>query len=234
MLLEIQNLHAGYDGYEVLHGVSLSCNAGECVALIGSNGAGKSTILKAAYGLARVMAGEVEFGGEAISGLPTHARIENGLGFVPQGRLVFPNLTVEENLDMGGYLLDHKETLAANKDKQFSRFPMLFTKRREKAGTLSGGQQQQLAVARALMTSPKLMMLDEPTLGLSPKLMHEVFETIEGLRADGTGILVVEQNVRLVLEYADRGYLLANGEVRFAGSAKDLGHEDRMRACFLK
>jgi branched-chain amino acid transport system ATP-binding protein len=214
MLLEIQSLSAGYGELSVLRDVSIGVDDGEMVVLIGPNGAGKSTVLKSVVGLTNRTAGRITFQGKDITRLPTHALLEEGIGFVPQGRLVFPTLTVKENLEMGGYLLDHKETLISNMESVFARFPVLREKQREQAGNLSGGQQQQLAIGRALMMSPKLLMLDEPSLGLSPKLMHEVFQKLEEIRQSGTTVLVVEQNVRLALKYVDRGYLLANGEIR--------------------
>jgi ABC-type branched-subunit amino acid transport system ATPase component len=234
MLLQINNLSAGYGGLQVLRGVDIQVEPGEMVALIGPNGAGKSTVLKSVVGLTDKTGGTVVFRDKDITKLSAPSVVEEGIGFVPQGRLVFPNMTVEENLDMGGYLLNHRETIAKNKEEVFGHFPALREKRNEQAGNLSGGQQQQLAIGRALMTSPALLMLDEPSLGLSPKLTHEVFEELKRLRSEGVAILVVEQNVRLVLAYADRGYLLVSGEVRVAGSAAELGREELMRSAFLR
>ncbi len=234
MLLAVENLSAGYGELSVLRGVSFALQEGEMVVLIGPNGAGKSTVLKSVVGLTNRTSGRIEFQGKDVAALPTHARLEEGIGFVPQGRLVFPTLSVRENLEMGGYLIDHKETLRANLESVFERFPVLRGKECELAGRLSGGQQQQLAIGRALMTSPKLLMLDEPSLGLSPKLMHEVFHTLEKIRQSGTTILVVEQNVRLALRYVDRGYLLVNGEIRAAGSAKELADPALMHEAYLR
>lgn len=234
MLLHIDNLCAGYGDLHVLEDVSLSVGVGEMVVLIGPNGAGKSTVLKSIYGLTTKTSGRILFDDQDVTRLPTHGLIEQGIGFVPQGRLVFQTLTVEENLEIGGYLIDHKEILRANTQHVYKTFPILREKRSERAGNLSGGQQQQLAIGRALMTKPKLLMLDEPSLGLSPKLMHEVFEVLQHLREEGTTILVVEQNVRLALRYVDRGYLLANGKIRLEGTAAELGKEDVMRAAYLK
>lgn len=232
-LLSIQNLTAGYGELRVLENVSLQIEPGEMVVLIGPNGAGKSTVLKSVFGLTTKTNGTIHFRDREISDLPTHSLIEEGIGFVPQGRLVFPTLTVEENLEMGGYLVDHKETMRANLERVYTTFPALREKRRAQAGTLSGGQQQQLAIGRSLMMRPELLMLDEPSLGLSPKLMHEVFETLEELRQAGTTIFIVEQNVRLALTYVDRGYLLAGGTIRFSGRAAELGNEDLMRDAYL-
>lgn len=232
-LLSIQNLTAGYGELHVLENVNLEIEPGEMVVLIGPNGAGKSTVMKSVFGLTTKTRGSILFRGRDMTKLPTHSLIEEGIGFVPQGRLVFPTLTVQENLEMGGYLIDHKETMKANLERVYTTFPALREKHRAQAGTLSGGQQQQLAIGRSLMMSPELLMLDEPSLGLSPKLMHEVFQTLEKFRQSGTTILVVEQNVRLALQYVDRGYLLAAGRIRFAGSATELRNENLMRDAYL-
>jgi branched-chain amino acid transport system ATP-binding protein len=233
MLLDLKNISAGYGDHEVLRGISLEVKEGEIVALIGPNGAGKSTVLKTIIGLIKKTGGQVLWEGGDISGLPTHSLLEEGIGFVPQGRLVFPSLTVRENLEMGGYLIDHRETLAANLEQALARFPVLKPRLAAKAGSLSGGEQQMLAIGRALMMSPKLLMLDEPSLGLSPRIVHEVYEKLMEIRSAGTALLVVEQNVRLVLSHAERGYLLAAGQVRFAGAAAELGDERRMHEAYL-
>ncbi len=234
MLLTVDNLSAGYGDLQVLRGVTLQVGEGEMVVMIGPNGAGKSTVLKSIYGLTQKTEGSIFFDGKEITTLPTHALLEAGIGFVPQGRMMFPSLTTKENLEMGGYLLNHRETLANNLESVYERFPILREKERALAGNLSGGQQQQLAIGRALMMTPRLLLLDEPSLGLSPKLMHELFEKLEGIREAGTTILFVEQNVRLALQYADRGYLLANGQVRVAGSAEELARPELMHEAFLR
>ncbi len=233
MLLEIKNLSAGYGDLEVLRDVSVSVAHGEAVVLIGPNGAGKSTILKSVVGLTTKTSGTIEWKGRDITRMPTHALLEEGIGFVPQGRLVFPSLTVRENLEMGGYLIDHRETLEKNLASVFGHFPALRTKQKERAGDLSGGQQQMLAVGRALMMTPELLMLDEPSLGLSPKITQELFEKLKEIQAAGTTLLIVEQNVRLALRYVDRGYLLAAGRIKFAGTAHELGSEKLMREAYL-
>lgn len=233
MLLHIENLTAGYGELQVLFDLSLHVGAGEFVVMIGPNGAGKSTVLKSVYGLTTKTAGRIVFDGTDMTNLPTYALIEQGIGFVPQGRLVFPSLRVRENLEVGGYLINHKATMRENIEHVFQTFPVLKDKQKEFAGNLSGGQQQQLAVGRALMMRPKLLMLDEPSLGLSPKLMREVFGVLVKLRKEGMTILVVEQNVRLALSYADRGYLLANGKIRLSGTSKELGREEVMQGAFL-
>src|SRR3989344_1421929 len=179
MLLEIKNLKAGYGDREVLRDVSLGVNEGEIIALIGPNGAGKSTVLKSIAGLTTKTEGKIFWKGQNITKLPTHALLEEGIGFVPQGRLVFPSLTVLENLEMGGYLLNHKETLEKNLENVFRYFPALRNRSKIPAGSLSGGEQQMLAIGRALMMTPELLMLDEPSLGLSPKITGEVFEKLK-------------------------------------------------------
>lgn len=232
-LLQITNLSAGYGDLQVLRDVSLAVEPGEFVALIGPNGAGKSTILKSIYGLANVTGGTMQFDGKDFTKLPTHALLEQGISYVPQGRIVFPSLTVYENLEMGGYLLNDKRTVEANIAAVYDRFPALSEKQKAKAGNLSGGQQQQLAIGRALMLTPKLLMLDEPSLGLSPKLQTEVFEKLKELQENGMTILCVEQNVRLVLRHADRGYLLTNGEIKLSASSEELSRPEVMQGAFL-
>lgn len=233
-ILEIKNLDAGYGDLQVLRGVSLLVDSGEFVAMIGPNGAGKSTILKSLFGLARVIAGSIALDGREITRLPTHALIEEGIGYVPQGRIVFPSLSVKENLLMGAYLLNHKKAIEANLQSVLDRFPMLRQKQTFMAGDLSGGQQQQLAIGRALMMTPRVLLLDEPSLGLSPILQTEVFEKLKELQQSGITILCVEQNVRLVLRYADRGYLLANGQIRLSASAQELGKPEVMEQAYLR
>ncbi len=233
-ILNIQSLSAGYGDLAVLHDVSLQVEPGEFVALIGPNGAGKSTVLKSIYGLARVTAGTIQFDGKDVSKFPTHALLEEGIAYVPQGRIVFPSLSVKENLEMGAYLLNDRKAVAANLEAVFDRFPMLREKQKAKGGELSGGQQQQLAIGRALMMTPKVLLLDEPSLGLSPKLQTELFEKLIELKNAGMTILCVEQNVRLVLRYADRGYLLSNGQVRLSASAEDLGKPEVMEQAYLR
>ncbi len=233
MFLEIKNLSAGYGGFEVLRRVSLSLAAGEAVVLIGPNGAGKSTVLKSVMGLTTQTGGQIFWQGQEMASWPTHARLRVGLGFVPQGRLIFSSLTVQENLEIGGYLIDRQEVLKENLAAVFDHFPVLRQKQKERAGALSGGEQQMLAIGRALVTRPKLLMLDEPSLGLAPKVTQEVFQKLMAIKAAGATLLIVEQNVRLALRYVDRGYLLAGGEVRFAGQAKELSNEKLMREAYL-
>ena len=217
----------------VLHDVSLGIDPGEIVVLIGPNGAGKTTVLKSIFHLVNVTKGRVEYEGENITKLPTHALLEMGIAFVPQGRLVFSHLTVEENLRMGGYIFDNKETVTEALQKIFHQFPILQEKPRELAGNLSGGQQQLLALGRALMVEPKVLLLDEPSLGLAPVIVQEIFQEFKKIQERGIAILLVEQNVRMALTVASRGYLLAQGQVRFAGTAKELGHPKVLQEAYL-
>lgn len=233
MFLQIKNVCAGYKGNEALHNVSLALEPKEAVCLIGPNGAGKSTVLKSIMGIAQVSSGEIFWKGREITRLPAHTVFEGGIGYVPQGRLVFARMTVRENIEMGGYLLNHRETFEKNFESVFARFPVLKKKSRMKAGFLSGGEQQMLAIGRALMMVPDLLMLDEPSLGLSPKVIHEVFEKLEEIRVAGTALLIVEQNVRLVTKHTSRGYLLAGGKIKFFGSSLELGSEKLMHASYL-
>lgn len=233
MMLQIKNLTAGYGAMEVLHNVSLHADQGEVVALLGPNGSGKTTILKSIFSLADVIKGEVWFRDKDITKVPTHSLLEMGIAYVPQGRLVFANLSVRENLEMGAFLLNHRETVEKNLAAVYKRFPVLEKKSREKSGNLSGGEQQMLALGRALMVTPQILLLDEPSLGLSPKITKEMFVHIVALAKTGLTILIVEQNVHLALQIADRGYLLAAGEIRFAGSAAALADPEKMRKLYL-
>ena len=243
MLLEIKNLSAGYGDFHVLRDVSLTVNEGDIVALIGPNGAGKSTVLKSVMGLTTKTGGKIlwkssfvktsEDAGADITNLKTHILLEEGIGFVPQGRLVFTTMNVLENLEMGAYLINHRETREKNLERVFGYFPVLKKKTKQLAGSLSGGEQQMLAIGRALMMTPELLMLDEPSLGLSPKAIGELFEKLLEIHHAGTTLMIVEQNVRLVLKHATRGYLLSSGTVRFEGSATELSSEKLMHEAYL-
>ncbi len=233
MLLELKNIRAGYGDHEVIRNISFGIEEGEAVILIGPNGAGKSTILKTILGLTTKTSGEILWKGRDISRLKTHSLLEEGIGFVPQGRLIFPSLTVLENLEMGGYLLNHRETLRKNLEEVINCFPVLGNKLKTKAGSLSGGEQQMLAIGRSLMLTPELLMLDEPSLGLSPKFMFEIFQKLQEIRKAGTTLLIVEQNVRFALRYVDRGYLLGGGKIRFSGSREELASEKLMQEAYL-
>ena len=216
-MLRIENLTAGYYGAEVLRDVTMQVRDGEIVGLIGPNGAGKSTVLRSIFKLTQLKRGSITFEGREIARLRTHDLLGLGIGFVPQGRLVFSNLTVRENLRMGGFLLRDNDATARSMETVLIRFPALREKLGEKARNLSGGQQQMLAIGRALMMTPKLLLLDEPSLGLSPKVISEIVQILKQLHAAGTTLMIVEQNVPLLLKFATRLYVLAAGRVAAEG-----------------
>lgn len=217
-MLEVKNLKSGYSDVEILHGVNLVIKPGELVALIGPNGAGKSTILKSIFNLAEIYDGKIVFKDKDITRLKTHELIELGISYVPQGRQVFPNMTVLENLQMGAYSIQDQNVIETNIKDVFQKFPDLLQKQQESAGVLSGGQQQMLAIARALIQNPQLLLLDEPSLGLSPKLIKEIFEKIIEIKDKGVAILMVEQNARQAVGIANRTYILENGAVVLEGN----------------
>ncbi len=233
MLLEIEGLHAGYGKTEVLHDVHVHVAPGEIVGLIGPNGAGKSTVLRGIFGLATVRSGRIRFEGTDIVGEPTHALLGKGIAYVPQGRLVFPSLTVEENLRMGGFTLRGRGAVDQRIEDLYERFPSLLTMRGKRAGELSGGQQQLVAIGRSLMVSPTLLMLDEPSLGLSPTACRDVYGALRQLHESGVSLLIVEQNVHLVLAIADRIICLANGQVRAEGLPAEFRSSERMRELYF-
>lgn len=233
MLLEVRNLIVFYDTVLALDDVSLNISEGEIVTMIGPNGAGKSTALKAICGLVKPKSGEVLFQRENINGKRPYQLVEKGLCLVPEGRRVFASMSVLENLEMGSYTRSNKKTLQEYIDKVFSIFPLLKERQRQRAGTLSSGEQQMLAIGRALMLKPKLLLLDEPSLGLSPNYVNTVFEKIKEINKDGTTILLVEQNARMALEYADRGYVFEIGKIAFEDKAKNLLENDKVRKSFL-
>lgn len=216
-MLKIANLKSGYGKSDVLKGVTLTVGNQEIVALIGPNGAGKSTVLKSIFGLSDIYEGEIIFKDKDITNLPTHTLITNGISYVPQGRQVFSNMTVEENLEMGAYTFTDKELVRRNIEDVFHKFPILKKKRSDNASTLSGGQQQMLAIARALIQNPQLLLLDEPSLGLAPKIMKEIFNTIKEINGEGISVLIVEQNARQAVNISHRTYVLENGTVALEG-----------------
>lgn len=230
-LLEMSDIHGGYGGVNILNGVSIAIEADEIGVIIGPNGAGKSTTLKALFGLLTVSQGKVSFNGGDITNMAPEALVRQGLSFVPQEFNVFPTLTVEENLEMGAFI--RRDNFQHLIDKVYHFFPPLKEKRRQPAGELSGGQRQMVAMGRALMTEPKLLLLDEPTAGLSPRYMGEIFERIIEVNADGVGILMVEQNARQALELADRGFVLAGGQNRFTGTGAELLADPEVAKSFL-
>ncbi len=221
-MLTVENLEASYGAVKALHGISLEVAEGELVALLGVNGAGKSTTLKAITGVLRPVKGTVTFTGEVITNKTPERIVRRGLSLVPEGRDIFGNLSVEENLRLGAFSSYKRDTYRADLEEVFELFPILKERYGQHGGLLSGGEQQMLAIARALMARPKLLMLDEPSLGLSPAMTDTIFRLIAGLRERGSTILLVEQNAERALEIVDRAYLLANGEVEFAGTAEEL------------
>ncbi|MCX7264388.1 MAG: ABC transporter ATP-binding protein [Betaproteobacteria bacterium] len=231
-LLEVQNLSAGYGAVQVLRGVDLHVQAGELVALLGSNGAGKTTLNAVLSGLLPASAGTVRFDGQEFKWLSPRKVVQAGLIHVPEGRKVFPNLSVHENLWLGAFARA-RERRTVNLEKIFEIFPRLLERSQQLAGTLSGGEQQMLAIGRGLMAEPRLLILDEPSLGLSPLLVDEMFSLIRRLRADGLAILLVEQNVGQSLEIADRAYVMENGLIRFTGLPADLLASDTLRQAYL-
>lgn len=233
-LLTVEGLRVGYGKVEVLHGIGLTVGPGEIVALLGSNGAGKTTTLRALSGLEPVRGGTVTLGGQVISGLPTHRIASLGLAHVPERRRLFAPLTVEENLKLGGYLIrgQHAE-LKRRMEAQYALFPRLRERRLQLAGTLSGGEQQMVAIARALILQPKLLVLDEPSMGLAPLVVRAIFAILRQLRAQGMGILLVEQNARQTLKISDRAFVLESGTILLAGPAADLARDARVQAAYL-
>jgi len=231
-MLEIRNLRAGYATIEVLHGIDLEIAAGEIVALLGSNGAGKSTLNNTVSGIVRDRTGEIRFESQDITALNPEAIVERGLIQVPEGRRIFPNMTVRENLELGGYRRG-RERRAENLDVVTNTFPRLGERFGQLAGTLFGGEQQMLAIGRGMMAEPRLLILDEPSLGLSPLLVEEMFTLIRGLNKRGLSILLVEQNVFQSLEIADRAYVLENGVMALSGPARELMNDDGLRKSYL-
>ena len=231
-LLKIDDINVYYGAIHAIKGVSFEVNEGEIVTLIGANGAGKSTILKTISGLLRSKTGSIEFNDSSIAHIPPHKIVDMGLAHVPEGRRVFLNMTVEENLEMGAYTQD-KSTIAASKEDVFTRFPRLKERRKQIAGTLSGGEQQMLAMGRALMSKPKLLMLDEPSMGLAPLLVEQIFDIIKELHEAGTTILLVEQNAQMALSVATRAYVLETGKITLSGTGEELAASDKVRKAYL-
>ena len=233
-MLEIKNLKVSYGAIAALHGISLSVPAGSIVTLIGSNGAGKSTTLRALSGLVKPQSGEILYAGENIAGLPAHAVVKRGLSHVPEGRMIFANLTVQENLMMGAYLQRDSRRIRSELELVFATFPRLLERERQVAGTLSGGEQQMLAIGRALMSQPKFLMLDEPSLGIAPLLVKTIFEKIVEInRTQGITILLVEQNANLALEISHHGYVLETGKIILSDTAAALRENPEVRSAYL-
>ena len=230
-LLSLQDVRGGYGEVDILQGVSLEVAAGEIVVIVGPNGAGKSTALKSVFGLVQIRGGRVVFDGRDLTGQRPDQIVRAGISFVPQTENVFPTLTVEENLDMGAYLRD--DDTRQQKAKVYELFPPLLEKRRQAAGTLSGGQRQMVAMGRALMLDPKLLLVDEPTAGLSPLFMDQIFEILRAINRTGVAILMVEQNAKQALAIADRGYVLAIGQNRHTGTGRALLEDPAVAEMFL-
>jgi len=232
-MLELQGVTAGYGEFTALWEVTLTVNAGEAVAVVGPNGAGKTTLMRVISGLVPIRAGDLRLDGRSLAGRPAHEIVAHGIAHVPEGRRIFPRLTVEENLKMGGFLPASRRHYAESVGSIFELFPVLAERRRQRAGTLSGGEQQMLAIGRALMSKPKLILLDEPSLGLAPVMVLRLFELIRRVRREGYTILIVEQNVRQVLSLVDRAYLLEVGRIKVEGRAADLAEQDFVRKAYV-
>ena len=231
-MLDVKDINVYYGAIHAVRNVSLEVKAGEIVSIIGANGAGKSTILKTLVGLLRSKTGEISFEGQNISQLSPAAIVRQGIALVPEGRRVFPRLSVEDNLLLGGYARKDGE-IAKDIQRIYEMFPRLAERRKQNAGTLSGGEQQMLATGRGMMSRPKLLLLDEPSMGLAPVLVHQIFETILDINEQGTTILLVEQNAHMALSIADRGYVLETGSVVLSGDAAELIDNDEVRCAYL-
>ncbi len=231
-MLDVENLHVYYGEIHALKGVTLSVGKGEIVALLGNNGAGKTTTLRTLSGLLPARAGDVRLEGETLLGVPAHAIVLRGIAHVPEGRRIFNRLTVSENLEMGAYVRAD-DRIGQDLERVFALFPRLKERRTQVAGTLSGGEQQMLAIARALMAAPRILLLDEPSMGLAPVLVEQIFETIQGINRQGTTILLVEQNAAMALSIAHRGYVLETGTIALSGAAGDLQENPEVRRAYL-
>jgi len=232
-LLALEKVEVAYGGIRAVKGIDLEVAQGEMVCLIGANGAGKSTTLRAITGLVHAAAGRIRYDGQEIGGLRVHEIARRGLAMVPEGRGVFPQLTIEENLGMGAYARRDRAAVKADQEHAYHLFPRLHERRAQTAGTLSGGEQQMLAIARALMSRPRLLLLDEPSMGLAPLMVERIFEVIRAIAAEGVTLLLVEQNARLALEVSHRGYVLEGGLVTLSGESKALLDDPKIREAYL-
>lgn len=232
-MLKIDDLSVHYGGIHALQGISFEVPEGKIVTLIGANGAGKSTTLKSVVGLVKPSGGTVSLDGARVDGLATRDIVRRGVVLAPEGRRIFPDLSSEENLELGAFMRDDKAGVAADKKRMYELFPRLEERRKQKAGTLSGGEQQMLAVARALMSRPKLLMMDEPSLGLAPLIVKMIFDIVKAINAEGTTILLVEQNAKAALEIADFGYVLETGRITMSGPGRELLADDGVRRAYL-
>ena len=232
-MLEVSGLRVSYGGINAVKGVDFTVHAGEMVTLIGTNGAGKTTTLKALTGLLRPSAGSVRYNGEDITAVPIHQRVGMGLALVPEGRGIFARLSVEENLDMGAYSRKGPAAIRNDRDHVYALFPRLAERRRQTGGTLSGGEQQMLAIGRAMMSRPRLLLLDEPSMGLAPLMVQKIFATIRTIAAEGVTVLLVEQNARLALEVCQRGYVMESGEITLHDESPALLANPQVRRAYL-
>ncbi len=232
-MLTLENVSVNYGAIEALTGITLHVEKGEVVTLIGANGAGKTTTLRTITGLLEPKEGRVMYEGKEISGVATHKLVPMGIAMSPEGRGVFANLSVRENLEMGAFIRKDKKGIADDMERGFTLFPRLKEREQQKAGTLSGGEQQMLAMARALMSRPRLLLLDEPSLGLAPLVVHTIFEAIEQIRKEGSTILLVEQNANAALHHSDRAYVLETGRIVMEGDSKQLAQDPRVKEAYL-
>ena len=233
-MLTIEDLHTSYNGIEVLHGITLDVKNGEKVALLGANGAGKTTTLASIVGIAKEKKGKITFNKHDITHLETHDAIKSGIVLIPEGRHIFTKLTVEENIFIGGFIASkHHNNLPENMEKIYGLFPVLKDRHKQMAGTLSGGEQQMLAIARGLMGNPKLMLLDEPSLGLSPLMVTKIFKIIDEINNMGVSILIVEQNVNIALDFTDTAYVLELGYISLSGLSNQIKEDERIKTAYL-
>jgi len=232
-MLILENVSVSYGAIEALTDISLQVNKGEVVTLIGANGAGKTTTLRTITGLLEPRNGRVVYEGKTISGMATHRLVPMGIAMSPEGRGVFANLSVRENLEMGAYVRNDKKGISDDMERAFTLFPRMKEREQQKAGTLSGGEQQMLAMGRALMSRPRLLLLDEPSLGLAPLVVHSIFQAIDEIRAEGTTILLVEQNANAALQHSDRAYVMETGRIVMEGDSKQLAADPRVKEAYL-
>ena len=233
MLLEIRDLKVYYGRAEAIKGISINVDEGSVVSIVGANGAGKTTILQTISGLKKPTSGEIWFEGKRIDGMPAHDIVKLGIAHIPEGRIVFAPMTVLDNLKMGAYLREDKDQIARDFDIMYQHFPILEKRSRQRAGSLSGGEQQMLAIARALMAKPKLLLMDEPSMGLSPKLVKEVGNIIRDINKSGVSIMLVEQNARLALKLSNKAYVFEVGSITLRGNAKELANDERVKRAYL-
>ncbi|AKM44100.1 ABC transporter ATP-binding protein [Burkholderia contaminans] len=232
-MLKIKGLQVNYGGIQAVKGVDMEVRQGELVTLIGANGAGKTTTMKAITGLKAYSAGDIEYEGKSIKGIPTHELLKRGLAMVPEGRGIFARMSIVENMQMGAYLRNDNDQIKKDVDRMFGFFPRLKERATQLAGTLSGGEQQMLAMSRAILSKPKLLLLDEPSMGLSPIMVEKIFEVVREISKEGITVLLVEQNARLALQAADRGYVMDSGTVTMEGDAKQMLDDPKVRAAYL-